>query len=89
MWFETLGKALNEKSKKFENLSLDEQSKVLNQVLHRFQCNATYPNLKQIDIREGVNAIRKSNNIANFNSIKLIHQSPSGLFEQETDLQKL
>ena len=95
-WFGTLGKVLSEKSNIFEKLSLDEQSYILNQILHRFQCNATYPNLKysekqpflkEIDIREGVIEIRKNRNVAaNINSIKLIHQSPSGLFEKETNL---
>jgi CRISPR-associated protein Cas9/Csn1, subtype II/NMEMI len=87
VFFETVSKSLSEKSEIFETLSLNDQTKVLEQMLCGFRCNASVSNLEQIGLKIG--RIRKSNNIGNFDSIKLIHQSPSGLFEYEIDFKNL
>ncbi|WNY28546.1 CRISPR-associated endonuclease Cas9/Csn1 [Methanimicrococcus stummii] len=87
--FETVSKTLHEKRDNFIKLSTDDQTKVLNEILHGFQCNAVYLNLEKIGGPKLTGRITKSNNISNFDSIKLIHQSPTGLFEKEINLKEL
>ena len=89
IFFATVYKTLGEKAKVFEDLDLSNQAKILEQLLHGFQCNAVYLNLELLDGPKLTGRIQKNNNIENLDSIKLIHQSPSGLFENEIDLKKI
>jgi len=87
-----LAKKLTEKREMFINLSPEKQAEVLNEVLHGFQCNATAVNLKRIEEFGGSSAagvIDLMNNLTKFESVKLINQSPSGLFETEIDLKTI
>ena len=83
-----IGQELEKLTDIFRNLPEEKQANLLNEILHDFQCDATTSNFEEIGIK-GVGRIRTNNNISKFEHIKLIHQSPSGLFEQETDLQEL
>jgi len=89
IFFATVYKTLGEKAKVFEDLDLNNQAKILEQLFHGFQCNAVYLNLELLDGPKLTGRIQKNNNIENLDSIKLIHQSPSGLFENEIDLKKI
>lgn len=89
VFFESVAKTLYEKRNNFVKLSTDDQVKVLNEILHGFQCNAVYPSLELIGGPKLTGRIQKSSNISNFDSIKLIHQSPTGLFEKEINLKEL
>ncbi|MCL2550095.1 MAG: type II CRISPR RNA-guided endonuclease Cas9 [Methanimicrococcus sp.] len=83
---------LTEKRGLFINLSPEKQAEVLNEVLHGFQCNSTAVNLKRIEEFGGSTAagvIDLMNNLTKFDSVKLINQSPSGLFEKDIDLKNL
>lgn len=70
----------------FSHLSIADKCKLLNEMLHLFQCNSLTSNLTLIDgkARSGVLTINKD--ITKYCSAKLINQSVTGLFEQETDL---
>lgn len=89
IFFGKISQKLVEGRNLFCNLSNDEQSKLLNEILHLSQCKATRANLKAIGGSEGMGRIVMSNNLSNYESIKIINQSPSGLFENEVDLKKI
>ena len=65
---------------------LEEQCVVLGEILHLFQCKPVTANL--ILIKEGATAgkIQKTKIISNCKNVKLIAQSPTGLYEQVIDL---
>jgi CRISPR-associated endonuclease Csn1 len=89
VFFGGLSDTLTEKREKFVSLALGDQSETLNEILHGFQCNPVYVNLKKIGGPGTTGVIKKSNDISKFESIKIINQSPSGLFESDTDLMKI
>lgn len=74
---------------KFMSLSSEEQCKLLNEALHLFQCNPVDANLELIDGKKRVGSLTISKNIPAKGNIKIIYQSPTGIFEQEVDLMKL
>jgi len=65
------------------------QIKVLNEMLHAFQCNSAYVNLKDLKGPGTVGRIILNKNISDFQTIFLIHQSPSGLFERKINLKEI
>lgn len=65
----------------FESMTLFDQCKVLQEILKAFQCNAVKANLTAIGGKKGEGAIRKNKNISLMRSLKLIHQSVTGLYE--------
>ena len=80
---------LTEGRVKFKELSLEEQALVLLQILNLFRCNNENADLKAIGGpgRAGVLGMNKS--IDKISQISIIHQSPTGIFEQEIDLLSL
>jgi CRISPR-associated protein Cas9/Csn1, subtype II/NMEMI len=80
---------LESKRATFASLPTNTQSKVINEILHVFQCNPVGMNLKDIGGPGQAGRIILNNNIMNFESAKLINQSPSGLFESTVDLNKI
>ena len=73
----------------FSNLSVEQQSVVLMEILRTMRCNAVLGNLKAIGGAEKSGSIKMTSVIypnKNFTEFKLIYQSPTGLFEQEVDL---
>ena len=89
IFFKGLSQKLIEGREIFISLSPEEQSKLLNEILHAFQCNATYVDLRAINGPAKTGMIQKNSNLATFNSVKIINQSPSGLFEREVDLKQI
>ena len=73
----------------FEGLPLDEQVRVLYEILHFFQCNRTLSDLSAISGSKFAGSLSESKNISNWSSARLIHQSITGLFEQVVDLKKI
>ena len=80
---------LQEKRDLFIGLTPEEQSAVLNEILHGFQCAPTKMNLELIGESSQTGMIRAVKRVSSLDSIKLINQSPSGLFETEIDLKKI
>ena len=70
----------------FESMTLFDQCKVLQEILKAFQCNAVKANLTAIGGKKGEGAIRKSKKISLMQSLKLIHQSVTGLYEYIVEL---
>ena len=82
-------KALKEKRETFRSLSLEEQTLVLYEILHMFQCQSVSANLKAIGGPGNAGILVMNNNITNCNQISIINQSPTGVYEQEIDLLKV
>lgn len=72
----------------FEEMSILKQCKLLLDILHAFQCNPVYPNLKSIGGSSEASRYRTSANLQETQSIWLISQSVTGLYEHKIDLLK-
>ena len=70
----------------FEKLPLEEQCLVLCEILHLFQCKSVLADLRKIGGSGQAGVSFMSKELSKFNSVKLIHQSPTGLTEQVIDL---
>ncbi len=79
-------KTLKEKREAFQNLSLEEQTLVLYEILHMFQCQSVSANLKAIGGPGNAGILVMSNNITKCKQISIINQSLTGIYEQEIDL---
>lgn len=76
-----------EKSKtKFVDLSLEKQSLLLMQLLNLFKCKPLGANAEAIGEGNNMGKIKINKNITSFKEIKLINQSPTGLYENVIDL---
>lgn len=73
----------------FINLSIEEQCELLVKALNLFKCNRGSTDLKLIGGSGQSGTITMSNKIDEKSNIKIINQSPTGLFEQVVDLQKI
>ena len=62
---------------------------MLYEILHLFQCNSTLADLSGIAGPGNAGSLVLSNEIGKYDSIAIIHQSPTGIYEQEIDLNKL
>ena len=82
-------KTLTEKREKFKELCIEEKCIVLYEVLHFFQCQSAAADLKLIggSGRAGILCLNK--NITDCSRIEMIHQSPTGIYEQTVDLNAL
>ena len=74
---------------KFIKLSLEKQSEVLYQELFLFACNVVTADLSLIGGSKYSGKTLISNKMTNYTEAKIIHQSITGLFENEVDLLKL
>lgn len=85
---DTPAKALREHMDKFTQLSISEQCRTLLQILNLFRNTAASADLKLLNGKAQVGNLRTSKNLNNdkSHSIKLIHQSVTGFFQQEIDL---
>ena len=70
----------------FMTLTVEEQCIVLHEVLHLLQCKPITADLTLIGGSKYAGKIALNKKISSCASIKLIYQSVTGLFEQETDL---
>lgn len=76
----------------FTELGISDQCEFISELLNIFTCNAKSSNLsKLIDKSSSIagNVIRTSSDLKNLASIKLIHQSPTGLTIKVIDLKNL
>lgn len=80
---------LMKKREKFASLSNEEKCIVLSEILHMFQCNSSLANLKLIGGPESAGNLRINKNITKCEKIMLIHQSPTGIYEQKVDLKRV
>ena len=72
----------------FEEMPILEQCRLLLDILHAFQCNPVYPNLNSIGGPNPAGRWRPSANLKETQSISLISQSVTGLYEYKIDLLK-
>lgn len=70
----------------FAALTVEEQCIVLNEILHLLQCKPITADLTLIGGSKAAGGIKINKMISKYSSAKLIHQSVTGLFEQEIDL---
>ncbi len=80
---------LREAENEFMALSLEKQIEALRQILFFFQCNRVLSDLSSLGGGKIVGTIKYSKRLSNWKSGKIIHQSVTGLFEQEIDLMKI
>ena len=80
---------LKQAREKFIKLSLEKQSEVLYQELFLFACNVVTADLSLIGGSKYSGKTLISNKMTNYTEAKIIHQSITGLFENEVDLLKL
>ncbi len=85
--YKDLADKLIENLSAFQDLSIENQCEILREIINILHCNAGGGDLKKIGISSN-GKIRKSCNISEngFHSVKLIHQSITGLYEHEVDL---
>ncbi|NMA31568.1 MAG: type II CRISPR RNA-guided endonuclease Cas9, partial [Candidatus Methanofastidiosa archaeon] len=77
---------LEEGREKFLGLTLEKQCIVLGQILHLFRCKPLTADLRLIGGSKEAGSMKINKKISSYTSAKLIHQSPTGIFEQEMDL---
>ena len=90
MKYDTPAKWLRDYADAFEKLALPDQCRVLMQILNLFRCNAANADLKLLCGKSGIGVLRTSRNLTSDegNDFHIIHQSVTGIFEQEVDLIK-
>lgn len=78
---------------RFLKLRLEDQCKVVAEILNLFHCGSDLADMRLLGGPEGVGAFKIPTQLtldsAKASSIKLVHQSVTGLFEQEIDLFKV
>ena len=79
-------KTLTEKRARYLDLTIEEKALLLLQVLKFFQCNKVNADLKDIGGSGNAGVITNNRKISGLTQISIIHQSPTGIFEQEIDL---
>ena len=79
-------KQLKDGREVFDVLTVEEQCQVLGEILHIFQCKPVTADLKLIGGGGMVAKMQKGKTISNYKSVKLIAQSPTGIYEQVIDL---
>lgn len=80
---------LIERKEKFAEITIEEQCIVLAEILHLFQCKPVTANLSLIGAPAAMGKVQIGKEISKCKSIKLISQSPTGVFERVIDLQKI
>ncbi len=83
------GKFLKEKREQFSALSLENQVKLLAEVLHFFQCKPILTDLSLVDGSSNAGVLRPSKNLSNDVPVSIIHQSVTGFFVKEICLNDL
>ncbi len=73
---------------KFCSLSELEQCKLLMEILKAFKCDRQCPNFKVLNGKGTVGIVRNNKKISGMESVYLVNQSATGLYEVKTDLLK-
>lgn len=84
--FEAQIQTLSAGKEQFLKLLPEEKCRVLYEILHLFQCQSAAANLSAIGGPGHAGILVLNNEISSCNDIKLINQSPTGIFEQVIDL---
>ena len=86
--YSTAAETVSANCGKFALLNPADQCRVLMQVLNLFNTTAASADLKLLCGKAGIGIVLTSKNLSNYidHSFKLIHQSVTGVFEQEIDL---
>ena len=79
-------KTLENGRETFVKLTNEEKCLVLSEILHMFQCQSGAANLKLINGPSSAGILVMNNNITGCKKITIIHQSVTGVFENEIDL---
>ena len=79
---ENLKKARTE----FESISIEKQCKCLKQILNLFTSNKVKADLSVIKLGSQLGSIRTNRCVSNYDSVRMINQSVTGLFETQRDL---
>ena len=82
-------KTLSAKRDKFNELQIEEKCLVLYEILHMFQCQSMASDLKLINGPGKAGILVLNSNITKCKSIRIINQSPTGIYEQVIDLKEL
>lgn len=82
-------KTLTDNRGRFCELSNEDKCIVLSEILHMFQCQSNVADLKLIHGPANAGTLKISNNINRCGQISIIHQSPTGIYEQEIDLKEI
>ena len=86
--FENMLNDLEAGKQKFISMSIIEQCKLLMEILKAFKCDAKKPSFKELNGKGSVGSILKNKKLSSYDSVYLIHQSASGLYEKKIDLLK-
>lgn len=73
----------------FIGLSLEEQSKLLLEVLKLLRCNRVPSDLSALGKAKSAGMLTTNSQISTYQDVKLINQSPTGVFEEVIDLLKV
>lgn len=86
--YETAAKRIADHQDKFPALSPANQCRILMQILNLFNTTAASADLKLLCGKAGIGILKTSKNMSNLSGHRftLIHQSVTGVFEQEIDL---
>ncbi|MGX8698365.1 MAG: type II CRISPR RNA-guided endonuclease Cas9, partial [bacterium] len=82
--FPALPKHIDNNRDIFCGMTLLKKCQTLLQILKAFRCNAEKPNLKDLCGKETDLRITEKNVISSFQSVYLIHRSPTGIYEYKT-----
>ncbi len=85
----TAKESLEKGKETYLTLDLDNKTETISQILKMFHCNAENTNLNSINGPGVAGRLILSSKISNFSSAQLVNQSPTGLFENKTDLLKI
>ena len=85
----TQEKTLTDNRNVFCELSKEDKCVVLSEILHMFQCQSGAANLKLMNGPANAGILLLNKVISKCNQIAIIHQSPTGIYEQEIDLKKI
>lgn len=82
-------KTLENGRDKFLELSIEEQCVVIGEILHIFQCKPITANLTLIGGVGAGGRMQCNKNVYSYESVKIVYQSVTGLYEQVIDLLKI
>ena len=81
-----VGDKLISGEERFEKLEIETQIKVLLEILKLTQIGLSKADLREIGESANTGVMLMSKNITKLQEIKLIHQSVTGIYEQQVDL---
>ena len=77
---------LRKKESVFAGLAIEEQSSVIMEIMHFFQCNTVASNLTKIGGVEKAGVIVNNKNLSENDEVLLISQSPTGFYQKTVSL---